>query len=104
MQQDLALATLLGLPHVERNGHHYVDGFGGGGAGDAEQQRFVAAHPSLYVRDAGGARLRIADGSIDVTSLDVPAFASAAEPDWDALSPLAARTFPLNAVGATTSC
>ena len=27
VQQDLALANLLGLTHVERNGHHYVDGF-----------------------------------------------------------------------------
>ena len=26
VQQDLALATLIGATHVERNGHHYVDG------------------------------------------------------------------------------
>ena len=26
VQQDLALATLIGCEHVERNGHHYVDG------------------------------------------------------------------------------
>ena len=26
LQQDLALVSLLGLGHVERNGHHYVDG------------------------------------------------------------------------------
>ena len=26
VQQDLALVNLLGITHVERNGHHYVDG------------------------------------------------------------------------------
>ena len=26
LQQDLALVSLLGLTHVERNGHHYVNG------------------------------------------------------------------------------
>jgi hypothetical protein len=26
LQQDLALVSLLGITHVERNGHHYVDG------------------------------------------------------------------------------
>src|SRR6185369_14176028 len=26
IQQDLALVSLLGLTHVERNGHHYVNG------------------------------------------------------------------------------
>ena len=29
VQQDLALATLVGATHVERNGHHYVDGMAG---------------------------------------------------------------------------
>jgi L-alanine-DL-glutamate epimerase-like enolase superfamily enzyme len=36
VQQDLALVGLLGLDHVERNGHHYVDGFAGAGADPAE--------------------------------------------------------------------
>jgi hypothetical protein len=92
VQQDLALATLLGLRHVERNGHHYVDGFRGSGAGPAEQQRFATAHPALYTCDERGVRLRIAGGSIAVASLDAPGFASAGEPAWDALAPLAARS------------
>src|SRR4029079_2787054 len=29
LQQDLALVSLLGLEHVERNGHHYVNGMAG---------------------------------------------------------------------------
>ena len=28
VQQDLALGALIGVSHAERNGHHYVDGFG----------------------------------------------------------------------------
>ncbi len=35
VQQDLLLASLVGATHIERNGHHYVDGMGG--APQAEQ-------------------------------------------------------------------
>jgi hypothetical protein len=33
MQQDVAQLNLIGLTHVERDGHHRVDGFAGEGAG-----------------------------------------------------------------------
>jgi hypothetical protein len=89
LQQDLALVCLLGLGHVERNGHHYVDGFAGGGADATEQQRFLAAHPTLYASGHGGVRLALLGGVIDLTSLDATGFASGAEPEWSALSPLA---------------
>ena len=36
VQQDLALGALIGVTHAERNGHHYVDGFGDTPAGEAE--------------------------------------------------------------------
>ena len=39
VQQDLALVNLLGIRHVERNGHHYVNGM-------AAQARGGAARPS----------------------------------------------------------
>ena len=45
MQQDLALATLIGCTHVERNGHHYVNGMQGVPA--AEQRAFLDAHGDL---------------------------------------------------------
>lgn len=67
VQQDLALASLIGITHVERNGHHYVDGMAG--ASQAEQDRFLAAHPDLYGRANGHARLRIQDGEIRIGSL-----------------------------------
>lgn len=90
VQQDLALVGLLGLTHVERNGHHYVDGFAGQGAGAAEQQAFLAAHPDLYRDDGGNVRLAIRNGTIALRSLDQPGFGSRAEPDWTSLAPLSA--------------
>jgi hypothetical protein len=88
VQQDLALAGLLGLSHVERNGHHYVNGFVGQGAEGAEQQRFLSAHSDLYETSHGSVRLAIRDGSIALGSLDIPGFASGAEPTWTALEPM----------------
>ena len=87
VQQDLALASVLGLSHVERNGHHYVNGFAGQGAGAAEQQRFLSAHPDLYETSHGSVRLAIRDGSIALGSLDIPGFACGGEPDWTTLAP-----------------
>lgn len=89
VQQDLALASVLGLTHVERNGHHYVNGFAGQGADAAEQQRFLSAHSDLYETSRGSVRLAIRDGSIALGSLEIAGFASGAEPDWTALEPMA---------------
>jgi hypothetical protein len=88
VQQDLALTALLGLAHVERNGHHYVNGFAGQSAGDAEHKAFLAAQPGLYEESHGSVRLAIRDGLIDISSLEAPGFASAARPDWATLEPL----------------
>lgn len=89
VQQDLALVAALGLSDVERNGHHYVDGFGT--APQAEQDAFLAAHPDLYHRDpqSGRVRLTIRNGNLDLRSvMDAAAFGSGAEPDWGNLAPL----------------
>jgi hypothetical protein len=93
VQQDLALASSLGLSHVERNGHHYVNGFAGEGADADEQQRFLAAHPDLYETSHGSVRLAIRDGSIALGSLDAPGFASGAQPTWATLEPMEAAAF-----------
>lgn len=84
VQQDLALVNLLGITHVERNGHHYVDGMAALPA--AEQAAFLAAHPDLYERSHGAVRLRIAAGQIQLASLAVPGFASGAMPDFAAMA------------------
>ncbi|HVE53694.1 MAG TPA: enolase C-terminal domain-like protein [Ramlibacter sp.] len=86
VQQDLALVNLLGITHVERNGHHYVDGMAA--LPPAEQHAFLTAHPDLYERSHGAVRLRIAGGEIALQSLQAPGFASGALPDFAAMQPL----------------
>ena len=86
VQQDLALVNLLGLTHVERNGHHYVNGMADLPA--AEQSAFLAAHPDLYAQSHGTVRLKIRAGQLDIGSLAAPGFASGAYPDWQTLRPL----------------
>jgi hypothetical protein len=86
VQQDLALGALIGVTHAERNGHHYVDGFGDTPAAEAEA--FLAGHPDLYVRDGEKVRLAIHDGDLLTGSLISPGFATSVHPDWSALSPL----------------
>ncbi len=86
VQQDLALGALIGLTHMERNGHHYVDGFADTPAEEANA--FLAAHPGLYVRDGGKVRLAIHDGHLVTDSLVTPGFATAVHPDWSMMTPL----------------
>jgi hypothetical protein len=83
LQQDLALVSLLGLSHVERNGHHYVNGMAG--LPEAEQDRFLQSHRDLYERSHGAVRVRIPGGMLEIKSLDAPGFGSRALPDWNAM-------------------
>lgn len=86
LQQDLALASLLGLTHVERNGHHYVNGMAA--LRQNEQDAFLAAHPDLYERSHGAVRVRIRNGELAIGSLACAGYASAAMPDWDSMRPM----------------
>jgi hypothetical protein len=90
VQQDLALVNLLGIRHVERNGHHYVNGMAA--QPQAEQDAFLAAHPDVYERSHGAVRLKIREGRIALGSLDCPGYASAAMPDFGAMRELSSRT------------
>ncbi len=83
VQQDLALVNLLGITHVERNGHHYVDGMAAQPL--HEQDAFLVAHPDVYERSHGAVRLKIRDGRIELGSLACAGYASAAMPDFDAM-------------------
>jgi len=87
VQQDLALVSWLGLSHVERNGHHYVNGLAA--APEAEQQALLRAHPGLYEQSDGAVRLAIRDGQLDLSSLaTAPGFATGkpgAGISWDAM-------------------
>ncbi len=88
VQQDLALVNLLGITHVERNGHHYVNGMAA--LPQAEQQAFLAAHGDLYEHSHGATRLAIRDGRIAIGSLACNGFASAALPDFGTMQPIVA--------------
>jgi hypothetical protein len=89
VQQDLALVNLLGIEHVERNGHHYVNGMAA--QPKAEQDAFLTAHPDVYERSHGAVRLKIQGGRIEVASLNCPGYASAAMPDFSAMTVLSSR-------------
>ncbi|WP_439363847.1 hypothetical protein ACNJYD_27220 [Bradyrhizobium sp. DASA03005] len=86
VQQDLALGAFIGVTHAERNGHHYVDGFGETPA--AEAAAFAAAHPDLYADAGQGIRLSIHNGDLLTGSLHTAGFATSVHPDWSALRPL----------------
>jgi len=63
LQQDLATVATLGLPHVERNGHHYFRGLAHLPPDEARDA--LAANPDLY--DSSG--LRVEAGRIAISSL-----------------------------------
>lgn len=79
VQQDLALVGLLGLSDVERNGHHFIDGFAGRPA--AEAAAFLHEHPDLYEERDGHIRLAIRAGALALDSLDCKGFGSVVVPD-----------------------
>jgi hypothetical protein len=84
VQQDLALVSLLGLTHVERNAHHFIDGMAS--VSESEQASFLKAHPTLYDRQPGKpVRLKVSDGKINLTSLGCAGFAVGADVDFKAL-------------------
>ena len=84
VQQDLALVSWLGLAHVERNGHHYVNGMMAAPA--AEQQNLLLSPDTLYEHSFDAVRLRIKEGQIALDSLDCPGFGTGqpgAHISWD---------------------
>lgn len=85
LQQDLVLAALIGAGHIERNGHHYVDGMAGAPA--AEQAAYLARHGDLYETASGRTRLAISNGEVNfATALQAVGLGSAVEPDWAAMT------------------
>ena len=91
VQQDLAIVALLGLGHVERNGHHYVNGMAG--INEAEQRSFQIAHPDLYEQSFGAVRLRIGGGMIAIGSLRCPGMGVNVEPNWASMRRVFAEGF-----------
>jgi len=78
--QDLAMMALLGIGHVERNGHHYYRGLSLLPAG--WQEATLAAHGDLYRRHEDGvACLRIEAGRVDLRSVNAAPFGVAPQLD-----------------------
>jgi hypothetical protein len=85
VQQDFAQALLVGATHIERNGHHYVDGMAG--APPAEQEAFCTAHPALYASANGRVRLKIRNGRASLGSLHaIPGLAVGPMPNFDVMT------------------
>ena len=80
-----ALVALLGIPHVERNGHHYF--FGLDHLTMEEREAALAHHPDLYRPFGRSAVLRIEDGALVLGSLQVPGMGFKPTPDMDAMQP-----------------
>ena len=84
LQQDLALATLIGATHLERNGHHYV---GRMIAPAVEQDAFLRTHGDIYHRGTdGNVRVTIRNGTIAIGSLETPGLGVGPMPDFAAMT------------------
>ena len=85
LQADLASVALLGIGHVERNGHHYFRGLGH--LPDAEKADALERHPDLYERRGDEVFLRVGEGMLECHSLQVPGMGFAALPEMTAMTP-----------------
>jgi hypothetical protein len=73
MVQDLAMMALLGIQHVERNGHHYYRGLSM--FPTDWQEALLAEHGDLYRRhDDGFVCLRIEQGKVRTDSVNAAPF------------------------------
>lgn len=82
LHQDLAVCANLGIPHAERNGHHYFRGLSH--LSEAQQEQVFKDHPHLYVRSRDFVHLRINDGSLDVQDCVAAPFGYRTTPDLNA--------------------
>jgi hypothetical protein len=83
LQQDLSVAAALGIPHSERNGHHYIRAFEY--VSPREREAALRDYPSLYRPDPPS--VRIEQGALDLREVNAFAFGVRTEPDWEALAP-----------------
>jgi hypothetical protein len=91
VQQDLTTANILGLSHVERNGHNYCRGLDH--LSEKERKDCLSLRGDLYEPFESSARLRIRDGLIDVRSLHEDCFGACMRPDFESMTPLADWSF-----------
>lgn len=92
LQQDLATIQALGLPHAERNGHHYFAGLAHLPQGEAAGA--FAAHGDLYRRHGDGYALKIEGGKLAVGSLLCEGYGYACPIDFAARASVALAGVP----------
>jgi hypothetical protein len=87
VQQDLAMMAVLGIDHVERNGHHYYRGLSMLPAG--WQDALLRDHSDFYAQHtAGFAHLRIVDGKLSLASVNRAPFGVQPQLDVTGFAPL----------------
>lgn len=85
--QDLSIMALLGVSHVERNGHHYFRGLSM--HSDTTQNAVLDRHASLYHRHACSfATLRIENGTLNLQSVNAAPFGCGIDLDVTQFEPL----------------
>lgn len=92
LQEDLTTIAALGIPHVERNGHHYFHGLDH--VPSAEAEAALAAHPDLYHRVGDSICLKIENGDLSCASLQCVGFGYGGEIALDERVPLADWKLP----------
>lgn len=86
LQQDFVALGILGIPHCERNGHHYS--FGLKHLSPDEKQLALKHYPDLYTKRGDEVFLNIRNGQIRCDSLTRSPFGVAFEPHWSTMTPL----------------
>ncbi|MBI2425601.1 MAG: hypothetical protein HYV27_22440 [Candidatus Hydrogenedentes bacterium] len=86
LQQDLCVASALGITHAERNGHHYAGLMNH--VSEEEIRTALSVNGTLYEAAGASARLRIREGRLDVSSLHTPGLGAAGPVDFEHMTPL----------------
>ena len=81
LHQDLCVAAALGIPHSERNGHHYIRAFEY--FSPRERETAIREFPELYRE--GRPTVRVENGVINTTGINSFGFGVKSEPDWESL-------------------
>ena len=86
LHQDLVHLAALGIPHAERNGHHYVRGLDH--LSSSERRGCRLRHEGLYRQRGDSLVLDIRRGRIELGSLQLPGLGVGVAPDLDSMVPL----------------
>jgi hypothetical protein len=78
LQQDLALAGMIGCTHIERNGHQYGDGLSG--APSAWREALLNSHGDLYRNGGNRLLLHIDTGAFSFGSVYLAGYGTGLQP------------------------